>query len=217
MESSKSLYEFSLKVKEIFNLLEDNLSKDTFIARLKCDLNPSLQNIMDLMCLRSGISDNKRKQIRNWIDTVSELNNKRKKIIIYGTGIRAQVIVNLFKEAKLDFFAFTGQDWKKFPNGFMNKPVFAPEYLYNAETQNDLYIIIGATIETGSFEEIIYELNMKHFPEDHILSFFQPTMSDTHVKYFEFPELLQLGRALVDCGCYSGKDSIFFANWCNHH
>ncbi len=34
-------------------------------------------------------------------------------------------------------------------------------------------------------------------------------------EYFQFPERFQSGTAMVDCGSYDGRDSIYFSEWCH--
>lgn len=200
------MYNFIERVGRNYRLLQDELSKKIFWARLAYDFEASPENVAQIVSLGEQ---------QNWIDTfVDSLPNiiraagkDNKKLILYGTNVTGCAIAALFMERKVDFYGFCGRRAKEFTNGLMGKPVILPDYLF--QHPDDFYVIVTAA---ESSDEIVNILKRNHFPQDQIFNL-KPVYETDH-QYFEFPSLFHDGTAFVDAGCLDCRTSYLFDDWC---
>lgn len=204
------MYHLVKQVQQLYELLQDDLSKDIFEIRLICDIEPSMKNAMCLLCLKPHQSEADLRRKRDWKDQFQMFYGERKKIILYGTGETGRAVAQALMLDQIDFFGFCGRRASAFPDGLMGKPVIAPRDLFEYPEQ---YAVLVAADLRSSVMEIQGLLEEHKFPRDHILDIFD-VPDDSHT-YFEFPSLYHKGTAFIDGGCFDCKDDYIFSEWCN--
>ena len=208
MENEINIYSFVERAKQCYLLLQDDLSRKIFEARVILDLDPSLQNIAGVVRLGEQ---------QKWLDAVKKsipdilhtLKQAPKKLILYGTNVTGHALASFFMEENIDFYGFCGRRASEFPDGLLGKPVISPDYLF--QHADDFYVILAVG---EAIDEIISILRKNHFPQDQILSCFRPESEADH-QYFDFPSLFHRGTAFVDGGCLDCRTSYLFADWCD--
>lgn len=207
MERNRDMYDFLERASECYGLLQDELSRKIFWARLQCDFSYSPETTMELVRLGEQ---------KKWLDALEakipdiayRARKENKKIILYGTNATGATVAALFKGKDTDFYGFCGRRAASFPDGIMGKPVISPEYLFQ---HSEEFCVIIAASEAG--EEIRSILKENHFPEGQILACFKPEGEVDH-QYFDFPSLFRRGTAFVDGGCLDCRTSYLFDTWC---
>lgn len=207
MGKETDMYGFFDKARECYNLLQDELSRKIFWARLQCDFNMSPQNIAELVHLGEQ---------QKWLDALCEKASSivqkaeqyQKKLVLYGTNVTGCTIASYFIEEHIDFYGFCGRRAAEFPDGLLGKPVISPDFLFQ---HTDDFCVIVATAE--STDEIVGILKKNNFPQEQILFTFR-SECDTDHQYFDFPSLFPRGTAFVDGGCLDCRTSYLFAGWC---
>lgn len=200
-------YEYVVQTAELYNLLNDKLSKNIFLARLAYDFEQSFDNEMRLISLGEEYQ---------WLEVfkgeipniIQKLKQEPKKLVLYGTKSAGRVIAATLMEHDIDFYGFCARRSEDYTNGLMGKPVISPNELF--QCPNDFYVIVSVA---ESHDEIMNTLERYHFPQDQILSSFKPANATDH-QYFEFPSLFRHGTAFVDCGCLDCHTSYLFVDWC---
>ena len=204
------MYKFTEQMQNCYSALQDRLSKDIFWARLQCDFEPDMTNVMRLTSMSSGLSPEKKQIVLNWKKTLDAL-LPEDNLILYGTGDKGQKIARFLFADNVHFYGFCSRSWKRFPNGLMHKPVLSPEQLFAGKGR--WHVIIAG--EFYNYIEIRDNLLKNHFPFEHIVTVFDELHEDTMpVIYFEFPELVPKGKAMIDGGSFDGADSLSFARVC---
>lgn len=207
-----NFYNITDKVVKLYSLLQDDLSKEIFWARLKTDISPTMESLLALY-KASGVPTQEELSLQEtWKEKFSELTECGKKIILYGAGREGKCFANAIWNGKQDFYGFCDKNSHKFPNGYLNKPVISTEELFR---NKDIYYVI---ISTACYtEEIASFLRKNDFPEDHILPYFSMVQSghkNIPRPYFDFPELYTENTVFVDAGCFNGQDSVDFTKFC---
>lgn len=207
-------YEGAKRAAELYPLLQDDLSRELFWARLKFDLCSSAETMLRLAWLSGLISQEEYNAQLNWKNTVNTLARQGRRLVLYGAGMRGKIIARCLTNDGVDFFGFCDKRFDKFEDGFVNKPVVSPSYLF--EHREDFCVIITSA---AFREEILCSLKENGFPLAYVLPYFSDYFSlhgqSAHKQYFEFPSLFPKGTAFVDAGCFDGQDSIRFAQWCS--
>lgn len=203
------MYKTMEKTREIYSLLQDNLSKEVFKARLAFDLEPTMTNAMNLLLLNQDLSRGQAAEVRDWKKTLQVIKKENKNLAIYGAGGCGKQAARTLFDDNIEFYGFCG---RKGPEGYSNgmlmgKPVISPQYLL--EHKSDFYVMICTT----SFSEIMDVLNAGNFPQEYILHCFDYSANER--QYFEFPKLYRKGTAFIDGGCLNCDDDYRFASWCD--
>jgi len=206
MGCMRESYDFINRAGKCYRLLQDELSRKIFWARLRYDFGQSSEDVSRIVKLGEH---------QKWLDTwVERLPNildalvqNHKKLVLYGTNITGQTIATLLKKRQIDFYGFCGRRAKAFPQGLMGKPVILPEYLFQ---HPDEFYVVPAVEEAR--DEIFHILREHDFPPEQIFDFI-PSDEEDH-QYFEFPSLFPRGTAFVDGGCLDCRSSYIFADWC---
>ncbi len=200
------MYSFIERARQSYQLLQDDLSKKIFLARLAYEFDPSSENeaqiarLSELQVWADGLLD-------NISDITHAVHHGNKKLVLYGTNATGRSIAKLFLKKHIEFYGFCGRRAKQFTNGLMGKPVIEPDYLF--KHPDEFYVVIAATRVD---DELINILKENHFPESQIYIFKPKDATDN--KYFEFPALFHPGTAFVDAGCLNCYNSYLFADWC---
>jgi len=208
MENSIGMYDFIKRAGMCFELLQDELSKKIFCARLALDFYPSSENVAQMVRLSEQ---------QNWLhelekhipDIVHRMEENPKKLILYGTNVTGRMMAAWFQKKNIGFYGFCGRRAKEFPDGLMGKPVIAPDDLFRHP--EDFYVILAVG---EAIDEILGILRENHFPQDQILSRFRPAGEMDH-QYFDFPALFHRGTAFIDGGCLDCRTAYLFVNWCS--
>lgn len=205
----ESMYEFNRRARQCYQLLQDELSRKIFRARLALDFDQSPEMVAQIVCLGEQ---------QKWLDSVEKelpaiqykMEQAPKKLILYGTNVTGQSLASFLIKKNISFYGFCGRRAKEFPNGLMGKPVISPDYLF--QNPDGFYVILAAG---EAVDEIRSVLEANHFPQEHILVSLKPEQETDH-QYFEFPSLFHYGTAFVDGGCLNCRTSYRFADWCGN-
>jgi len=201
--------DFYKQAKQCYQLLQDELSKKIFRARLALDFDQSSDTVAQIVCLGEQ---------KKWLDAVVKelsaiqykLKQKPKKLVLYGTNLTGRTLASLLMEKNIDFYGFCGRRAKEFPEGLMGKPVILPDCLF--QNPDDFYVIVAVA---EAADEIRNILKVNHFPQNQILASFRSVQETDH-QYFEFPSLFHHKTAFVDGGCLDCRTSYLFADWCGN-
>lgn len=191
--------EFYEEIREIYDLLQDDLSKRIFAGRLLYSLTHDMRYMLDVVCTtHAGKS----------IYTRMKCNDKKK--IIFGAGVIGKRLVDIFYDVDFECFAdnnHAGDTCKGLP--IINVETLKERY------QNDLIII--ATV--AFHNEIEAQLLKYGFKKDNIINIGKENETLSRLQYFDLPELNSATKnkeIFVDGGCYDGASSIEFKKWCNN-
>lgn len=198
------MYNTVKRMRELYDRLQDEQSRNLFLDRLAIDVEPSMTNTMKLCADAGQVSQ---EQQQSWKSEFSALNQAGEKIVLYGASIVGRDFAAALEYEQIGFYGFCDREYARFPNGLMGKPVLSPDELFSHP--DEYYVVIA----TGIFyyAEIEQILKERHFPEERILKCFGEPMRN---QYFDFPNLYRKGTAFVDCGCYNCADCYTFAQWC---
>lgn len=202
------MYDAVKRARGLYSLLQDELSKEIFKARLAFDLEPSMTNAVKLLCLNPSIPQDEVEAVQSWRKTLDSIAEDKKKFVLYGTGGMGQDAARAFLCDGIDFYGFCGRRGPgAFPDGLLGKPVISPDYLI--QHADEFYVAIFA--EEKSFQEITALLEEHSFPQEHIVHCFD--YAGRTRQYFEFPSLYRKNTAFVDGGSLDCSDDYFFAEW----
>jgi len=204
-------YAYAARMAELYNLLEDRLSKDIFWARLQMDCEATIEREERLFEL-TGIATDEDIHIKERMKAVSDKAvADGKKLFLYGTKYTGKLAGKLILQQGGDFYAYCVRNHERFADGILGKQVYPPEYVF--EHPDECYVLIAAT---DAAEEISRILKEHGFPENHIFFYIRPSLVKNLLEkqYFEFPELFPKGKAFVDGGCCDCGTSKRFAQWC---
>lgn len=207
MENKTGMYDFIERVRQCYELLQDDLSRKIFDARLAIDYDPSPVNVARLV----GLSEQQK-----WMDTLDReipaiirtVEENPKKLVLYGTNVTGRAIVARLFEKGVEFYGFCGRRAKEFPDGLMGKPVILPEYVF--QHSNEFYVLISACESADELSKILAD---NQFPQTQVLFNFKPADVVDH-QYFDFPSLFHRGTAFIDGGCLNCRTSYMFSDWC---
>ena len=205
-----TLYRYAERVKELYELLEDELSKKIFLARIQFDITYSVEDALRLFGLTGILTEEEAAIQLSCRKTLNQIKKENKKVILYGAGGGGLIISDLFIHNGIDFYSFCDKDETKQGQMMQGKKVLSPNYLF--EHADDCYVIIS-TIDY--IAEVFQFLTDNHFPKDHILPFFRNAKFDfskSQYQYFEFPDFYPKGKAFIDGGCFDCKTSAEFVN-----
>jgi len=204
-------YAYAARMAELYNLLEDQLSKDIFWARLQMDCEATIECEERLFEL-TGIATDEDIHIKERMKAVSDkAAADGKKLFLYGTKNTGKLVGKLILQQGGDFYAYCARNHERFADGILGKQVYSPDYVF--EHPDECYVLIAAG---DSAEKINRILRDHKFPENHIFFYVRPSLHKSlhERQYFEFPELFPKGKAFVDGGCYDCGTSKQFAEWC---
>lgn len=199
------MYAYAEKMIQLFNRLQDELSKNIFWARIHFEAEPNMDRAVWLREVGLGRCE----QSVTWRDQLMSAAADGKKIVLYGAGLRGTLVAERLLQSGVDFFAFCDQ--KKAGEVILGKPVLSPQELISTPDQ---YAVI---ITTSLFSKEIFQVLQKQgFPPNSVLRCpeFEGEITSKNA-YREFPELFKTGTAIVDAGCFDGEDTIRFAEWCS--
>jgi len=209
MEQTGGPYASFERVRQCYQLLQDELSQKIFQARLVLDFDQSSEAAAKIVELGEQ---------QAWLDGVKDrlpdicrtLERDPKKLVLYGTNVTGRMLGEFLMEEDIAFYGFCGRRAAEFPNGLMGRPVVPPDSLFR--DPDGFYVIIAAGEAADEIRGILKE---NGFPQSQILASVRPEGIVDH-QYFEFPSLFRRGTAFVDGGCLDCRTSFLFAEWCEN-
>ena len=204
-------YELTTRTSELYKILEDDISRDIFWARLKFDIAPSIANILRAANVMRAISDEEYQRRCLWKNRFKAIMAKGDNILLYGSrGLGEYFAASIFGDGG-DFSGFCDDNFEHYPNGMLGKKVYSPQWLL--EHAKTSYVVITALTHE---KRIFNFLLSHHFPQEHILTDFGGASGMAFPEqYFEFSNaFFPKGTAFIDAGCFDGHDSLRFAEWC---
>ena len=208
MENTEKLF---YQVKQVFNVLEDEMSKDIFINRFLYSMTDDLKYV-DIM-IRNNVKEFSDKGINvkgNLIKEKVEEVAKTKKVVIYGAG---QIGLELYRQIGEYVTLFCDRDIEKQKNGFHGCPVISPEQLCLDKEQ--YAVVIGST---DYFKEIYEWLTQQEVTlifenkEDYIEHMFLEEQQYFDEKLIQFKE----NEVFIDGGCLNFLTSKQLLERCHH-
>lgn len=208
------MYDTVKRTSQLCRMLQDDLSRRIFWARVKFDVEPNIKNGIEMARVWQNDEFDPNEDSEKWKEKIQTLLRDGNNVILYGTSITGQRVAQILQYEGIDFTGFCGRRAAAFTDGLMGKPVVSPDWLF-AHAENS-YVVITASVSFGEISKVLIDHD---FPKDHILPMFindEGNMDTTSVQYFEFPELYRRNTAFIDGGCYDGESSIYFAKWCQN-
>lgn len=194
--------EFIKNIKGVYAKLKDDESQDIFANRLLYSLTGNNNYILDIV--------RKTKEGRHILEVLS---NSRQKKVIFGAGIWGKNIVNVYKD--ISFECFVDSTVKDPINDklYCGIPLVSfSEFIKN--TAGDELIIISSRL----YHEHMYkQLTEAGIQEKNIVDIGGVLDSMSHRQYFDLPALkenLSSNEVFIDGGCFDGKTSKQFIEWC---
>ncbi len=204
------------KVRGLYGLLQDDLSRNVFWARMRYDCEPNEANNQKLSELYDELALRQQTQSMKWSQELDRLKQKLREwkssnVFIYGAGYSGTTIGSNLLKNGIDFCGYCDRDADLFTHGVQDKPIYPEAELL--KHKEDGYVILGVSHKRGGYEEAIRFLRQISFPEERIWTFYRELdmvdlLSPT---YFQLPQYFRDGTAFVDCGCYNGETSLYFA------
>lgn len=204
-------YEHAAHMAELYNLLEDKLSKDIFWTRLRFDYEDSIENAMALHVLTGMVNE---KDLMLWQrpkEVIRQFTAGKKRLFLYGARYTGKQVGQWLLKQGVDFYGYCARSHEKYTNGVNGKQVFSPPYVFE---HSDECCVLITSIDCAV--EIFNILTENGFPKDQVMFWVQPFILDKlyERQYFDFPELFPKGKAFVDAGCFDCGTSLRFAKWC---
>lgn len=192
-DEKSSFLESYRNVKDIYDHIVDEKSRDMFINRLMLSLTSDIKFIRKLV-LQTDIGSR-----------FDALLNEQRELYIYGAGIRGDRLVKMFPEK--NWIAYID----RIKNGSMNNiPIVGIEKIPD--------ILYGTIIITNyeGYDEIKSNLLEKGIPEERIIVLNDFETYSQKDQYFEercSKNFRKLKGVFVDAGCFDGRDSLRYLDW----
>lgn len=190
---------FIENIQQIYNLLQDDLSKEIFTKRLMYSLTDDSRYIREIICLS---------EIGNTIH--QKLKNTNKNKVIFGSGEIGQKIHSFFNDIKFECFV-DNKHYGKICNGLSVIDINTLKTNYS-----DALIIISTAKYS---EEIFNQLLQEGFKKENIINIGNEYKKQNHLQYFDLPVLkssVNKKEIFVDGGCYDALNACEFKKWCEN-
>jgi len=183
-------------VKNVYNHLQDDLSKEIFKNRLMYSLTDDYEHIRKIVRKTDEV-----KEIRS----ILERFNGNKKLILDGAGSMGELVYNLFPGVKWLCFS----DKKVSKKEFCGLPVIKREHAVKSYP-DAVFVITSYTYEKEIYRELI-ALGVK---AENILNIGRKRKEQETRQYFKEPFIeYSEDEVIVDGGCYNGQTiSNFYDN-----
>lgn len=184
-------------IREIYDLLQDDLSKEIFCWRLIYNLTGNVSYLRKIISTTTfGVEFHEKMKYEN------------KKKIIFGAGSIGKRLVDIFDDIKFECFV----DNNKTGEVLNGLPIIDIDTL-KQKYRNELIIISTEFFHT----EILEQLLAEGFEESNIINIGKETEKLSYIQYFDLPELkanIKQQEIFVDGGCYNAKNTLQFYDWC---
>lgn len=192
--------DFVIDIEKIYNKMEDDISKEIFINRLLFSFTGN-QKYLKKILLNTTAGEKLNKL----------LDEKDDSMYIYGAGIRGKRLAELFPEKK----------W----GGIIDKNSSIESYQNIKVINLDEFVTlykpgIGVLISNlKNPEEIVMDLLEKHVLREDIYMLNDFEHENAEGMYFAsecIGKSVDSEKCFVDIGCYDGKDSLKYLEWCKN-
>ncbi len=185
------------RIREIYSLLGDNISKDIFGNRVLYSLTGDTKYIRNIVCTLE-----KSKEMYQQMKTSSQ------KKIIFGAGSVGRRLVYIYNDIQFECFAdnhCSGQYYQGYP-------------IIDICELKEKYPKELIIISTNQYhKEILQQLLEEGFQEENIINIGKEYEKLNYLQYFDLPQLEDNRKEkeiFVDGGCFDGSTSLCFMNWC---
>ncbi|MDD5999630.1 MAG: FkbM family methyltransferase [Lachnospiraceae bacterium] len=188
-----------LKIKQLYDILEDNESKWIFENRLLFSLSSNWEYIRRML-LRF-----KRQDILTVIDILEKVDSFQNKIVVFGAGGCGRTIVNFLEHYGIEIECFSDNDKSKIGQIIEGRPVISVEQLVKRYSKS--WIIIGSEIYD---DEITDQLINEGFSKKKLIHL----KYQDKLQYFD-NDIVQPGsdEVFIDGGAYDGRTSEKYIEW----
>lgn len=183
---------------------------------MRYDCEPNEENKLKLAELYDELALRQQAQSLKWSRELDRLKQKLKElescnIFIYGAGYSGTTIGSNLLKSGIDFCGYCDRDADLFDHGVQGKPIYPEQELL--KHKEDGYVILGISHKRGGYEEAIRFLQKNDFPEGRVWAFYRDlNMIDLRSPaYIQLSQYFHDGTAFIDCGCYNGENSLYFA------
>lgn len=193
----------------VYNMLEDEQSKDIYLKRLNYLLTGDFKYIRDIVTLYTP-------EIVPWndkgFDDLIAALPKHKNFVLYGAGLDARCMFS-FCEGDRRFIGFCADDKEKQKTGYLGYPVMSPEELL---AQRDLSVIVCTS---RAREEIFSVLASGNYPSDLIFDgtmFYSRKVIALDQYFISDFMRFEDEEVFVDAGCHKMDTSLGLRKFCRH-
>ena len=191
--------EFYEEIREIYDLLQDDLSKQIWGYRLMYSLTDDTHYIRQIM-----------QRTDNGNELYAKMKRTDKSKVIFGVGMIGKRLLDIFDNITFSCFVdnnHAGETYKGLP--VINIETLKKDY-------SDAFIVISSRV---FHSEILKQLLTEGFKEENIINIGETCDRLSRLQYFDLPELksdIKEKEIFVDGGCYDGKNSFEFKKWCDN-
>lgn len=206
MSITKTAIEFFDNAKKVYNLLEDDKSKDIFLNRLLYNTTDDF-NYIDIMVRNNVEQFNEIDVVNQFKEELKLIIKKNKKLVIYGASTIAPSLFSLIDEY---VYCFCDKDKNKQKAKFCGMPVISPEELIESK---DEYIVIISILD---FYDEVYKFlndnNIEILPCD-----YTSKLQSLHKNQYFDEELISFSdnEIFIDVGSYNFGTSQNLLNKCD--
>ena len=185
------------QIKEIYESLGDELSKNIFENRVMYSLTDDTRFIRNVVC-----SIDKGKEFYERLKANTQIK------VIFGAGSVGKRLVRVYNDIKFECFVDNYGEVLI----YKQLPVISVQSL--KEKYQEALIIISTK---QCHEEILEQLLREGFRKENIINIGMEYEKLSHMQYFDLPQLEErkgLKEVFVDGGCFDGNSSLDFYQWC---
>lgn len=187
------------KAKSIYFSLQDDVSKEIFLKKLRCTVTDNGELL---------VRDFVKEYSPEFFNKVEKLKDCDKKIIIYGAGVNLPVVLMICKD--INIYAICDRDETKQQKGYGRYRIMSPEELF--DKHKDAVVLVSTTTY---WKEVMDELG-QHFTKNQLVSLAEEkTIRWMKSQYFA-PEIMKFSddEVFVDGGCFDFETSQILLNKC---
>lgn len=195
---------------EIYNMLEDEQSKEIYLNRLNWLISGNVKYIDDIVASYMPWLPPHRVNILRHAAEIRDSLPKDRKFVLYGAGAIGKEVLPIYRTDRR-LIGFCSQAKAQQENGYLGYPVMSPEELL---ARKDLSVVISTI---NAFEEIRQILKAGGYPEDQIYGGFEYTWCAGFGQYFA-PDFIVFEdeEVFIDAGCFDLETSLEMRKRCRH-
>lgn len=185
------------RIRKIYSLFGDKISKDIFGNRVLYSLTEDTKYIRNIVC-----------SIEVGNEIYHKLKESPKKKIIFGSGSVGKRLVRTYSDILFECFVdnrYAGQFYREYP-------------IIDIHELKEKYSEELIIIATNRYHrEILDQLLKEGFQEKNIINIGKEYEKLNCLQYFDLPQLDERQKEkeiFIDGGCFDGSTSLGFINWC---
>ncbi len=186
------------KIKTVYQLLGDDLSREVYENRLLYSLTGDMKFVRNVVCT-----------IPSGKEMYERLKQSSREKVIFGAGSVGKRLVRVYEDIKFDCLV----DNKCAGQKYRGLPVIDIQEL--KEKHGEALVIISTLRYHG---EIFKQLLAEGFQEENIVNLGMEYEKLNHLQYFDLPQLENRRvpeEVFVDGGCFDGNNAVNFYKWCS--